>query len=170
MPFNDAGLPSDPRPHEYEPAYRGFGETRSWTDKDGHGWQIQFSIKKVGERLSLTDLSISPSQDGYALTQSVLRQLPIAEWEREMFVEEAAHLATLSQRSESAPHSGRRYSNDELRQVAKIYLTALNARLPVQKTVASALGLSLSTATKRIVAARRYGYLPPVQKDRAKDV
>ncbi|MDA2995327.1 MAG: hypothetical protein O3A04_08135 [Actinomycetota bacterium] len=93
--------------------------------------------------------------------------MPIAEWEREALAGEATHLATLTADSASAPHSGRRHSDEELRRVADIYMAALNARQPVQKTVAEALGLSLSTATKRIVAARKKGYIPPANRKEA---
>lgn len=153
----------------YEPAYRRRGETRRWVDKDSHGWEIRFSVDLVDGRLSLTDLSITPTEPGYALTQSVLRQLPIAQWERETFADESTRLVTLASEVPSAPHAGRRHSDDELRHVAAVYLTALNARLPVQQTVAEVLGLPLSTATKRIVAARKKGYIPPATRKETTD-
>jgi len=148
----------------YQPTYTRKDEVRQWVDKDGREWEVRFSVHLIDDRLSITDLSISPTGPGYALTQSVLRQLPLAEWERSTFADESVRLVTLAPPRSSRPHGGRRHSDDELRNVAAIYLTALNARLPVQQTVAEALGLPLSTATKRIVAARKKGFIPPATR------
>lgn len=134
-------------------------------DKDGRSWIVRFAIAPIDGRLSLLNLVIEPENAGYGLTQSVLRQLPIAEWERETLSPEATHLVNLAQSGPSKPHAGRRHSDEELRHVANIYMAALNARLPVQRTVAEALGLSLSTATKQIVAARKKGFIPPIKKE-----
>ncbi len=165
---NKANEPTPTYPSEYYGgAYRGFEHRVRWASKDGHEWSVSFTVDNVDGRLSLTNLSVAPVSSGYALTQTILRDMPIAEWEREALAGEATHLATLTADSASAPHSGRRHSDEELRRVADIYMAALNARQPVQKTVAEALGLSLSTATKRIVAARKKGYIPPANRKEA---
>lgn len=57
-------------------------------------------------------------------------------------------------------HSGRQHSDDELQSVADVYRSAFKKSLPVQQTVAETLGIPLSTATKRIMAARRKGLIP----------
>ena len=48
---------------------------------------------------------------------------------------------------------------DELQTIADIYLDAFENHLPVQQTVAKALNIPLSTACKRIVAARKKGLI-----------
>jgi DNA-binding transcriptional regulator LsrR (DeoR family) len=60
-------------------------------------------------------------------------------------------------------HKGRTHTEDELREVAEIYMAAFQAHRPVQKTVADMLGVSVSTAAKRIMAARQSGYITALQ-------
>lgn len=135
-----------------------------WTDKDGRKWIVRLEVGLIGGRLSVFNLSVTPKMPGYPLTQSVIRQLPFADWERAAFITESAKLARLNRPNTAGPHSGRRFSEEELLHVAAVYQTALNARLPVQKTVADELGVPLSTATKRISAARRRGFIAPITK------
>lgn len=58
-------------------------------------------------------------------------------------------------------HQGREHSTEELHIIADLYEQALDKRIPVQRHVAKNTGVSLSTATKRIMAARKAGLLPP---------
>lgn len=58
-------------------------------------------------------------------------------------------------------HQGREHSIEELQIIADLYEEALDKSIPVQKHVAKNTGVPLSTATKRIMAARRAGLLPP---------
>lgn len=57
-------------------------------------------------------------------------------------------------------HSGRAHTVDELTKVADVYQHARVMGRPVQRAVATALGVPLSTATKRIMAARHAGLIP----------
>lgn len=152
-------IPSD----RYAAAIRPGSRHQRWSDKDGHGWNVQLTLDFVEDRTAITELTITPSGSGYALTQSVLRQLPFAAWERTLFAEAQTHLETLGD-IPIAPHPGRRHTDDDLRRVAETYMAAFNARLPVQQTVADRLGIPLSTAGKRILAARSRGFLTPVTR------
>ena len=169
MPFTPVATSGYQSSRLFEPRSAKRDFVRAWADNTGNEWEVRFSVQMIADRLSIADLKITPVAPGYPLTQTVLRQLPIVEWEREAFQEESAQLQTLTPLTQSLPHSGRRHSDDELRHVAQIYLTALNARLPVQKTVAETLGIPLSTATKRITAARRLGFLPPAARNTDSD-
>jgi hypothetical protein len=139
-----------------------------WTDPKGQIWSIKLRVAQTGEHYALSELSIRPTSPGYALTQTIVRQMPILEWERTALVSQATHLTTAATAFHSAPHSGRPHSDQDLRLVADIYRVALNARLPARKAVAEALDLSHSTAAKRIMAARQKGFLPPAHKKESK--
>ena len=67
---------------------------------------------------------------------------------------------TLRKYKSRSAHQGRAHSEDELKIVAEIYQSAVRAHEPVQATVAKTLGVSVSTAAKRIMVARSRGYIP----------
>lgn len=54
---------------------------------------------------------------------------------------------------------GKKHSEDDLRLVARLYKEAHESRESVQKAVAKFFGVSISTASKRVMEARRRGYL-----------
>jgi hypothetical protein len=138
----------------------------NWTDHNGRNWSI--TVKVVPQfGYALSELSIRPTSPGYALTQTIVRQMPILEWERTTLAAHAAHLTTAATALHSPPHSGRPHSDHDLSLVADIYRTALNARLPARKAVADAFNISQSTAAKRVMAARKRGLLPPVRRSTA---
>lgn len=62
-------------------------------------------------------------------------------------------------------HQGRQHSMYELQTVAAIWLEAKKNGLPVQQTIARAMDVPLSTATKRIMAARKRGLIPNISAD-----
>ena len=55
----------------------------------------------------------------------------------------------------------------ELAEVALIYTAAFAQRRPPVMAVAEALGVSRSTANKRVIAARKAGLLPPTTQGKA---
>lgn len=55
---------------------------------------------------------------------------------------------------------------DEIGHAARIYLEALRAGRPTTAAVAAGLNVSASTARKRVLAARRAGFLPPAKSTR----
>jgi hypothetical protein len=120
--------------------------------------------------MELVGLEVRP-ESGRMVADDV-RQLPLGgiiadarkhhtAWYRRLADQGALPRETATEWAESwGPHRGRRISDAELERTAGAYLAAWRAGEPVTAAVAEALGLSSSTAGKRIMAARRAGLLP----------
>ena len=131
--------------------------TMRFQDTNGIQWRVEVELKTTYGRIGITSLSISSIDGRTPLTRRVLRDLPLDRLFREHMAIESKQLSTRNKKKTG--HKGRMHTEDELREVADIYMTAFKAHRPVQKTVADMLGISVSTAAKRIMAARRSGYI-----------
>ena len=137
---------------------------KNYTDSTGKHWIVSAEFKTFNQRLDIASLTISPQDLRYPVTRRLLSELPLDKLFRDDLAIEAEHLSRmLNNRKETNAHQGRQHSNEDLRTVADIYLAAYQARIPVQKAVADALGISVSTAAKRIMAARRHGFITSTQ-------
>jgi len=130
-----------------------------WEDRDGNSWRIVLDLKVVGEVKGCGAITITSQTPGCLLTQSLLRQIPMAQIEREAFKAEKPALHRRSQGR--GPRSGKPLTDHDLRDIAAAYIKARNQRLPVQAYVAKEFGVALSTAAKRIAAARKRGFIDP---------
>lgn len=61
-------------------------------------------------------------------------------------------------------HQGKATTHEELRIVADLYRKATSKRISVQQYVASEMGVSISTAAKRIMASRKANFIPPADE------
>jgi hypothetical protein len=129
----------------------------TFRDANGSQWKVEVEFKVVGGRIGITSLSISSVDGKTALTRRVLRDLSLDQLFRDAMATENKQLSTRNRKETG--HKGRMHTEDELREVASIYIAAFRAHQPVQKTVADMLGISVSTAAKRIMAARSNGYI-----------
>jgi len=128
-----------------------------WVDKDDQRWLISIDMKVIGGVRGCSAIGITAASDGYLLNQSVLRQIPLADIERAAFNVEAP----LKPSERRGPRSGTARTDADLREVADVYINARNRRQPVQAAVADHFEIALSTAAKRIAAARRHGLIDP---------
>ena len=133
----------------------------TFRDANGSQWRVEVEFKAVSGRIGISSLSISSVDGKTALTRRVLRDLSLDQLFRDAMATESKQLSKRNQKETG--HKGRMHTEDELREVADIYMAAFQAHRPVQKTVADMLGISVSTAAKRIMAARSHGYLLQVE-------
>ena len=143
-------------------------EIPNWMDSKGNGWNIEISTSPIHGRNEPVRLTIKPLDQNTRLLQSTLREIPFSQFLQD-WDKYPANLSKRPYRISGAMNSSvletkskrgsRRLTMDELQTIADIYLDAFENHLPVQQTVAEALNIPLSTACKRIVAARKKGLI-----------
>lgn len=117
------------------------------------------------DRPDIAAITIQTMDSRSPVTRRMLSEIPLDKLFRdELAIETELFNRMISNRKGTTAHQGRQHSDEELRAVADIYKAAFKARLPVQKAVADALGVSVSTAAKRIMAARSHGFIISNQK------
>ncbi len=143
-------------------------EIANWMDSKGNGWNIEISTSPIHGRNEPVRLTIKPLDQNTRLLQSTLREIPFSQflqdWDK--YPGNPRHRShgitgamTTSVLETKSKRGSRRLTMDELQTIADIYLDAFENHLPVQQTVAEALNIPLSTACKRIVAARKKGLI-----------
>ena len=142
-----------------------------WTDSNGIEWMLCFFWKVIDDQLEVVDFSIR-AKDGdiAALSPSILRRVPLARVmnaRRVMLVDRVEGLGRprLSEKAiaqsldTGKPNRGRGLTDEDLKAVAHFYREAYQAGLPVQRYVADKFGVSIPTAGRRIVLARKAGFI-----------
>ena len=137
-----------------------FDAERVFVDTNGNQWNVSAEFKSSNGRPYISAISISPAKGATALTRRVLRDLEINKLFKDEIAREVKHFSHTRRklRSKSA-HQGRAHTDEDLKIVGEIYMSAFRANQPVQQSVADTLGISVSTAEKRISAARRKGFI-----------
>ena len=145
-------------------------EVKGWSDSKGREWNISIETTIINGRQEPVGMHVY-SNESVRLTQSTIRELPfkdfLQDWEN--FQHEFAHRSAgiTGAMSVGEPQRGRgsrRLTETELMKVAEVYMDAYANHLPVQETVALTLGIPVSTACKRIAAARERGLLTDIAR------
>jgi hypothetical protein len=124
---------------------------KTFTDELGKKWDVTITTKLVKDRQEIVSVKVKTT-DSAPVTRRVLASISL----EELLRDEIASISPILKKSKTRKsHQGKQHTEDDLREVAKIYNAARKARFPVQKAVADAQGISVSTATKRIMAARK---------------
>jgi hypothetical protein len=140
-------------------------EVKGWNDSKGREWNIMIETSTINGRKEPIGMHIY-SNESVRLTQSTIREMPFLEFlkARENFPHDTAQsrkgiTGAMSFIEPKRSRGSRRLQEHELQEVADVYIDAYKNHLPVQETVARTLGLPVSTACKRIAAARKQGLL-----------
>lgn len=132
---------------------------KTFTDKIGKKWEVTLTTKLVNDRREIVSVKIETT-DSTPVSRRALASISL----EELFGDELAVISPTSsqilQQHKTTSHQGRAHSDKDLQAVADIYKAAHKARIPVQQAVANAQGISISTAAKRIMAARAKNLLP----------
>ena len=141
-----------------------------WSDSKGREWNISIETTIINGRHEPVGMHVF-SDESVRLTQSIIRELPfkdfLQDWEN--FPHDFAQRRTgitgaMSVGEPKRSRGSARLSMYELQEVADIYMDAYKNHLPVQETVALTLGIPVSTACKRIAAARKQGLLADIAR------
>jgi hypothetical protein len=141
-----------------------------WSDSKGREWNVMITTTTINGRKEPVGMHVF-SDESVRLTQSTIRELPfkdfLQDWEN--FPHDFAQRRTgitgaMSVGEPKRSRGSARLSMYELQEVADIYMDAYQNHLPVQETVALTLGIPVSTACKRIAAARKQGLLKEIAR------
>ncbi len=128
---------------------------KTFTDEFGKKWDVIITTKLIKDRQEIVSVKVKTTNSA-PVTRRVLASISL----EELLRDELASMSPILKKSETRKsRQGKQHTEDDLREVAKIYNAARKARLPVQRAVADAQGISVSTATKRIMAARKAGII-----------
>lgn len=146
-------------------------EVKGWSDSKGREWNIMITTTTINGRKEPVGMHIYSSNESTRLTQSTIREMPFLEFlkDQENFPHNTAQRRTgitgaMSVIEPKRSRGSRRLQEHELQEVADIYMDAYKKHLPVQATVASTLRIPVSTACKRIAAARKRGLLTDIAR------
>ena len=134
-----------------------------FVDDVGHAWEVSAEFKVINGRMDIAIIQVQ-SRDGNApISRRMLRDIPLEKLFGKVLAVESAELSRmLRKRQVPISYQGRQHSDEDLQAVADIHKAAYQARIPVQQAVADALGISVSTAAKRIMAARQRGFITTI--------
>jgi hypothetical protein len=132
---------------------------------------VEFKWFRINGRDEINAITISMQNSTKVFEPVLLRKIPWAEIINAQRIERAAHSFQKRQTQARAvgPDSTRTLSDQDLEHVAELYLEAWQRDLPVQRHVATALNIAVSTAARRISLARSRGFIsrdinPPTNK------
>lgn len=132
-------------------------------------YDVTLTLVVEGDRYVTDEIVCKRKPGGVLVTSDGMRSIPVAQIVRDA----APHLAGLIMRFTTDEHGQvfgeplGDWSEDDLTAVAGIYRTAHACGIPPTKAVAEALGLSQSTAAKRVMRARADGLLGKTTSGRA---
>jgi hypothetical protein len=139
-----------------------------WQSREGSAWNVQFEYEEMNGHRTPTGLKVTGAgKQSKELTSRVLREIPFGTI-FELWLKQSSRSRTTPtiEPSISGPLKGGPLPTEVLEKVAELYRAGLDRGVPPNKFVAQEMGISQSTATKRIVRARKQGLLGPTTPGR----
>jgi len=134
---------------------------KEFIDSSGIKLLLSVEFKVFNDRPDIAAITIKTTDARTPISRRMLSEIPLDKIFRDELAIENEHLKRMRRKFGGATaHQGRQHSDEDLQAVAEVYIAAYRARLPVQIAVADSLGISVSTAQKRIMAARKRGFIP----------
>ena len=165
-----------------------------WVDDDGSVYQLRFHLGRVDGRLALTGLAIFSEHDESAVTTKTIRRLPLGQKIREWIAREENHADWVAEDIRLDPfelippayaerirrrvsqlteqHKGPKADSSStltfanFARIGAIYLASYRRGFSPTQFVADDQEVSLNAATKRVLKAREFGFLPPPEAGR----
>jgi len=134
-----------------------------YVDQSGNLWILQVSTELINGRDEVVGVEIMSASKNVAINQGFLRTLPFSRILQDAFADadEGLNIQPIAPAFSTLPHHGRTHTDAELRALAEVYAGAYKKRRSVQQAVSEAFGISKSTAVKRIMVARKRGFIDP---------
>lgn len=142
------------------------GNSLVWKDSESRKWNIIFQWKLINGTPHPTGISISLIEGEGSITSSLLRELPIGAiirfdlqhgGARKIYSQSQIQISPETQ----GPLRGNPLNSNILEQVSLLYRQALQLGTSPTKMISQAYLISESSAAKRIMAARKAGFLGP---------
>lgn len=142
------------------------GNTQEWQDTDGSIYTVTLTLRddQNGSKMVLIGFGVH-SESGTEITVEVYRRIPVMQLVRkalEVILGEP-NLATTN----VGAQRGASLSEDVLAEVARIYKETVARNLPPIPAIAEAFNISKSTSAKRVMLARKFGFLGKARKGKS---
>lgn len=142
------------------------GNSLVWKDSQSRKWNIIFQWRLINGTPHATGISLSLVEGEGSLSSSLLRKLPIGALINYDLQHGGAQKICLQSKIQissetQGPQRGQPLDSKILEQVAFLYRQALQNGTSPSKMIAQAFLITESSAAKRIMAARKAGFLGP---------
>lgn len=140
------------------------GNTQVWSDADGSTYTVTLTLRDDKTKMTLIGFGVH-SEDGTEITVEVYRRIPVMQLVRKA-LEVILGQPNLSTDLIGAQR-GATLSDEVLAEVARIYNETVARNLPPIPAIAKAFGISKSTSAKRVMSARKFGFLGKAKKGKS---
>ena len=144
--------------------HRGWDAVVTLHMSNGGTYRLGLEFKSVGRTEELVKMQVQAMTRTKPLIATIVRAIPFGEIETAVKRHRAKQnmkRVPMRSRQNRGPQHGRRLPDNDLKRISEIYLQASHDGELPREIIAREFGISTSAAAKRIMAARRRGFLGP---------